>query len=107
MNILPERRMRNWKILASPHLRLIIAFIILIMISIWPLTAKADTSPNTAMANCRAEAVSTGLENETDITEYIDLCMQAWQSPSEYPEWNSATEEANESLTDTQESLDQ
>ncbi len=79
----------------------------IIMITVISSSAKADTSLDTAMANCRAEAVSTGLENETDITEYIDLCMQAWQSPSEYPEWNSATEEANESLTDTQESLDQ
>jgi len=79
----------------------------IIMITVISSPAKADTSVNTAMANCREEAVSTGLENETDITEYVDLCMQAWQSPTEYTEWNTTPEETNESLVDTQESLDQ
>ena len=79
----------------------------IIMITVISSPAKADTSVNTAMTNCREEAVSTGLENETDITEYVDLCMQAWQSPTEYTEWNSTSEETNESLVDTQESLDQ
>ena len=62
--------------------------------------AKADTGMKSAMANCREEAVSTGLENETDITTYVDLCMQAWQSPAEYAESNPASEETNEPLVD-------
>ena len=79
----------------------------IIMITVISSPAKADTSVNTAMVNCREEAVSTGLENETDITEYVDLCMQAWQNPAEYTEWNPASEETSTPLVDTQESLDQ
>jgi hypothetical protein len=52
----------------------------------FPAVAIADTDMNTAMDNCRQEAISTGLQDETAITEYIDLCMQAWQVPSEYTE---------------------
>jgi hypothetical protein len=63
-------------------------------------TVKADTNMKTAMANCREEAVSTGLEDEADITAYVDLCMQAWQSPSDYTEFNPAPDEVTEPLVE-------
>ena len=64
--------------------------------------AKAVTNMKTAMDNCRQEAVSTGLEDESDITAYIDLCMQAWQNPAEYaePYPDSNSEDINEPQVD-------
>jgi hypothetical protein len=56
----------------------------------------AETSMESAMASCRQEAMSTGLENEDDITNYIDLCMQAWHSPTEYTEATPAADTAEE-----------
>ena len=53
----------------------------------------ADSSMKTATANCRNEALSTGLEAEEAITAYIDLCMQAWQNPEEYTDPEVYTEE--------------
>jgi len=76
----------------------------IIMIAAMSSSAKADMSVQTAMTNCREEAASTGLENEAAIKEYVDLCMQAWQSPSEYTEGNPTSEETNEPPVDTQES---
>ena len=78
-----------------------------VIITVLSGPAQAEPSVKTAMANCWEEAVSTGLENATDIAEYVDLCMQAWQSPTEYTEWNPASEETNEPLGDTGESVDQ
>ncbi len=72
-------------------------FGIIILISL-SSTAKADTNRNTATANCREEAVSTGLEDEADITAYIELCMQAWQSPPEYEETGEPAMETPESM---------
>ena len=79
----------------------------IIMIAVMSSPARADTAMQATMSNCREEAVSTGLENEADIAEYVDLCMQAWQNPAEYTEWNPASEETSTPLVDTQESLDQ
>jgi hypothetical protein len=47
-----------------------------------PFPAGADMA--SALANCRDEAVSTGLQEEPDIQAYINLCMQAWQTPDDY-----------------------
>jgi hypothetical protein len=60
----------------------------------------ADTDIKTAKSNCRTEALSTGLEDETDIKAYIDLCMQAWQSPEDYLEPDSGAQDANEASGD-------
>lgn len=40
--------------------------------------AMAATEYQSALSNCRNEAVSTGLENEEDIKYYVDLCMQSF-----------------------------
>lgn len=58
--------------------------------------ALADISMQTAMANCREEAISTGLVDDTDVTAYVDLCMQAWQSPADYTEWQPGGEDQDE-----------
>jgi hypothetical protein len=44
----------------------------------------ADPAMQSALANCREEAVSTGLQEQADIQAYINLCMQAWQTPDGY-----------------------
>jgi hypothetical protein len=64
---------------------------------------SADTSMETAMANCREEAVSTGLVEDADITAYIDLCMQAWQNPADYTEWEPADNDKDEMQAETPE----
>ncbi len=46
--------------------------------------AGANPDMQSALANCRDEAVSTGLQEEPDIQAYLNLCMQAWQSPDGY-----------------------
>jgi hypothetical protein len=60
----------------------------------------ADTDIKTAKSNCRTEAVSTGLEDETDIKAYIDLCMQAWQTPDDYTDPDSGIQDASEASGD-------
>ena len=67
----------------------------------------ADTDMQAALANCRDEARSTGLENEDDITAYVDLCMQAWQNPAEYTEWEPAVDSESNPDSDLQEALPQ
>jgi len=79
---------------------------IIILISVSG-TAKAESDMMTAMANCREEATSTGLQDEADITTYIDLCMQAWQSPSENTESYSTSEETGDTPVETPESMAQ
>lgn len=51
-----------------------------ILVSSSPV-AQADQDMQSALANCREEAVSTGLQEQPDIQAYINLCMQAWQTP--------------------------
>jgi hypothetical protein len=63
----------------------------------------AETSMQTAMANCREEAVSTGLVEDADITAYIDLCMQAWQNPADYTEWAPGDKDQGEMQAETPE----
>ena len=46
--------------------------------------------------------MSTGLENEADIDAYIELCMQAWQTPETDIETNPATEAAAEPVASEQ-----
>ena len=41
-------------------------------------TDLAASEYQSALSTCRNEAVSTGLENEEDITYYVDLCMQSF-----------------------------
>lgn len=53
--------------------------------------AMAAPEYQSALSNCRNEAVSTGLENEEDIKYYVDLCMQSFggmggDADVEYPE---------------------
>jgi hypothetical protein len=40
--------------------------------------AFAGPDRQSALADCRDEAVSTGLENEEDIQYYVELCMQSF-----------------------------
>jgi hypothetical protein len=81
-------------------------FWMIILISITG-TVKAESGMKTAMANCREEATSTGLQDEADITAYIDLCMQAWQNTSEYTESYSASDETDNPPVGTPESVAQ
>jgi hypothetical protein len=77
----------------------------MIMLITLPGPTKAAATMESAMANCREEAVSTGLIDESEITGYIDLCMQAWQDPAEYSDWNPETvETTNEPTLENQES---
>ncbi|MCO6413942.1 MAG: hypothetical protein J5I92_14470 [Thiogranum sp.] len=53
--------------------------------------ALAATEYQSALSNCRNEAISTGLENEDDIKYYVDLCMQSFggiaaDAGAEHPE---------------------
>ena len=75
-----------------------------VLVSIAGPSTATETS-ETALANCRDEAVSTGLEDQADITEYVDLCMQAWQNPAEYTEWNPETGETDESSIESRPGL--
>lgn len=47
------------------------------------LSVADDTNPDmaSALTACHDEAVATGLEDETAIQSYLNLCMQAWQTP--------------------------
>ena len=64
---------------------------------------SADTSMETALANCRDEAVSTGLVEDADVTNYVDLCMQAWQNPADYTEGEPGVNDQEESQAETPE----
>jgi len=48
--------------------------------------AAAEADRESAQRNCHDEALSTGLQEESDIAAYIELCMQAWQTPAGYGE---------------------
>ena len=48
--------------------------------------AAAEGDRDSAQSNCHDEALSTGLQDESDIAAYIELCMQAWQTPAGYGE---------------------
>ena len=63
----------------------------------------ADTSMQTATANCREEAASTGLVEDADITAYIDLCMQAWQNPADFTEGEPGDKAQDEMQAETPE----
>jgi hypothetical protein len=49
------------------------------------LSVADNASPDmaTALAACHDEAVATGLEDEVAIQSYLNLCMQAWQTPDD------------------------
>lgn len=58
--------------------------------------AAADPDRESAQRNCHDEAVSTGLQQESDIAAYIELCMQAWQTPAGYDEATPSAEASPE-----------
>lgn len=60
--------------------------------------AAADPDRESAQRNCHDEAVSTGLQQESDIAAYIELCMQAWQTPAGYDEATPPSAEASPEL---------
>lgn len=70
-------------------------------------SVSAEETMQSAMNNCREEAMSTGLEDESAISAYMDIYMQAWQSPPEYIEEAPPIEEAGDPPMETAESMAQ
>ena len=74
------------------------------LVSVVPAT-DADPGRDSALADCRNEAMSTGLQEEADIQAYIKLCMQAWQTPDDAAPVDAspeATPEATEAAAESQ-----
>ncbi len=75
-----------------------------ILLSLAP-AVDADPGRDAALADCRNEAMSTGLQEEADIQAYIRLCMQAWQMPDDSAPADAAPEvtpEATEAAAESQ-----
>ncbi len=70
-----------------------------ILISVAPAT-DADPGRDSALADCRNEAMSTGLQEEADIQAYIKLCMQAWQTPDDAAPVDASPEATPEEATE-------
>ena len=65
----------------KPNLACAACFPLLALLHV-PVLANPDMQ--TALSDCRDEAVSTGLENEVDIQYYVDLCMQSFAGMTGY-----------------------
>jgi hypothetical protein len=72
-----------------------------ILVSVAPV-AGADPGRESALTDCRNEAMSTGLQEEPDIQAYISLCMQAWQTPDSYAPADASPETTPEATAESQ-----
>jgi hypothetical protein len=76
------------------------------LLALLSATAGADPDMASALASCRDEALSTGLQEEPDIQAYITLCMQAWQTPDSYVPADASLEASPEAAAAEAQPLD-